>query len=170
MKISIIAAFNQQFVIGLNGKIPWHIPEDLRRFKQLTMGKPIIMGRATWESLGSKPLPGRLNVVVSESLYKSPPSEDVIAHRSLTIALRALKSGTYADEAFIIGGERLYQEAIPLADKMYLTTVKKGSLRWISDADSVAYFPIWVSTPDMWNTTYREDFSEYAFKDLERIK
>lgn len=169
MKISIIAAFNPQFIIGVNGKIPWHIPEDLKRFKRLTMGKPIIMGRKTWESLGSKPLPGRLNVVVSSSIAISSSLSGIMVTDSLATAIDFLRLGGQDDEVFIIGGERLYQEAIPLADSMYLTVVRKD-IPEVSDADEVAYFPIWFSTPSEWNTVAKEALNGYSFQELERIK
>lgn len=169
MKISIIAAFNPQFIIGINGKIPWHIPEDLKRFKQLTMGKPIIMGRKTWESLGSKPLPGRLNVVVSSSIAISSSLSGIMVTDSLAAAIDFLRLGGQDDEVFIIGGERLYAEALPLVDSMYLTVVRKD-IPEVSDADEVAYFPIWVSTPSEWNTVAKEALDGYSFQELERIK
>jgi len=86
---------------------------------------------------------------------------------SLEFALARLKKAKH-DEVFIIGGERLYQEAIPLADKMYLTTVRKD-IPEVSDSDEVAYFPIWVSTPSEWDTVSTEVFDGYSFKELERI-
>jgi dihydrofolate reductase len=143
MKISIIVAHNQQGIIGINGQIPWHIPEDLKRFKQLTMGKPIIMGRKTFESLGSKPLPGRLNVVISpskcrESFYDNELG--VLWADSLSTALRWLQLVGSYEEIFVIGGERLYREAIPLADTLYRTVVKLDAPMSISDSDEVAYF------------------------------
>lgn len=169
MKISIIAAFNPQFIIGINGKIPWHIPEDLKRFKQLTMGKPIIMGRKTWESIGSKPLPGRLNIVVSSSIAISSSLSGIMVTDSLATAIDFLRLGEQDDEVFIIGGERLYAEALPLADSMYLTVVRKD-IPEVSDADEVAYFPIWGSTPSEWNIVAKEALDGYSFQELERIK
>lgn len=170
MKNSIIAAFNPQFIIGINGKIPWHVPEDLKRFKKLTMGKPIIMGRKTWESLGSKPLPGRLNMIVSSSMageHCHAPAGVAIAD-SLSPAIEFFKRGGVDDEVFIIGGERLYAEALPMADRMYLTVVRKV-IPEISDSDNVAYFPIWASTPSEWITATTEVFDWYSFKELERL-
>ena len=128
MKLSIIVASNQQGIIGINGQIPWHIPEDLKRFKQLTMGKPIIMGRKTFESLGSKPLPGRLNVVVSPSKVQKSDYDyelGVLWTDSLRTALRWLELPNDYEEVFVIGGERLYREAIPLADTIYRTRVDR---------------------------------------------
>jgi dihydrofolate reductase len=144
MKISIIVAHSLQGIIGINGKIPWDIPEDLKRFKQLTMGKPIIMGRKTFESFGSKPLPGRLNVVISPSRVENYAYElelGVLWTDSLPTALRWLQLVGRYEEVFVIGGERLYREAIPLADTIYRTVVLQDPPLSISDSDEVAYFP-----------------------------
>jgi dihydrofolate reductase len=162
MKISIIVAHNQQGIIGINGQIPWHIPEDLKRFKQLTMGKPIIMGRKTFESLGSKPLPGRLNVVIS-SAYKEGIYEaelGVLRAESLSTALRWLQLVGSYEEIFIIGGERLYREAIPLADTIYRTVVKLDAPMSISDSDEVAYFPRELLRLDSWELSRVEYLTE----------
>lgn len=169
MKISIIAAFNPQFIIGINGKMPWHIPEDLKRFKRLTMGKPIIMGRKTWESIGSKPLPGRLNVVISRSMppFTGENRHSVVKAESLGSALEWL---SFCDEkeVFIIGGERVYAKAIPWAHRMYLTAVDK-EFPAISDSDEVAYFPIKAADRSEWSRTSREVFDAYTFSTWERI-
>ena len=144
MKISIIVAHNQQGIIGINGQIPWHIPEDLKRFKQLTMGKPLIMGRKTFESLDSKPLPGRLSVVVSPSRVENYAYEaelGVLWVDALSTALRWLQLVGQYEEVFVIGGERLYAEAIPMVDTLYRTVVKLDAPLNISDSDEVAYFP-----------------------------
>lgn len=169
MKISIIAAFNPQFIIGINGKIPWHIPEDLKRFKLLTMGKPIIMGRKTWESIGSKPLPGRLNIVVSSSIAISLSLSGIMVTDSLATAIDFLRLGGQDDEVFIIGGERLYAEALPLADRMYLTAVDQ-EFPAISDSDEVVYFPISSADRRAWKLTSREVFDAYTFSEWERIE
>ncbi len=120
--ISIIAALGKDTrVIGSNGKIPWHIPEDFKRFKALTMGHVIIMGRKTYESIG-KPLPGRINIIISRNPDFKAPTECIIAH-SLTEALEVARK-IEKDEIFIIGGQSVYEEALPLADKLYLTLVE----------------------------------------------
>ena len=105
-------------VIGANGAIPWHLPDELKHFKRLTMGHHIIMGRKTWESIG-RPLPGRTSVVVTRQRdYRAPGT--VVAH-SLDEAIRACGSDS---EIFLIGGAELIQEALPLSDRLYLTTVE----------------------------------------------
>lgn len=152
MKLSIIVAHNVDGIIGINGKLPWHIPEDLKNFKRLTMGKPVIMGRKTWESLGEKPLPGRLNIVVSSSLYNAGAQQvpcDTVIIKSFDAVLHWLKLTNY-EEAFVIGGEELYRAAIPLADTIHRTLVKTPTPAWISDSDDVAYFPLDAVNKNDW--------------------
>ncbi len=117
MIISIIAAMAENRVIGRNGRIPWDIPEDRRRFRELTMGHPVIMGRRTFEAIGH-PLPGRKNIV----LTRQPAfrAEGCLVANSLRSALLACGE---AAEVFICGGGELYREALPLAEKVCLTVV-----------------------------------------------
>jgi dihydrofolate reductase len=120
MKISLIAAVSQNNVIGKDGKIPWFVRGEQKRFKELTMGHPIIMGRKTHESTG-RTLPGRFNVVISSNPdYK--PFEGSVVVTSLQAAL-ALPQVKAADEVFVIGGQQVFDEAMPLADRLYLTKV-----------------------------------------------
>lgn len=115
--LSLIAAVANNGIIGIRNTLPWHLPEDLKHFKALTLGHPILMGRKTWESLG-RPLPGRLNVVITRNTdYK--PEGCVIAH-SLEGA-RALAGDV--ETLFVIGGEELYRQALPVADRVYLTEI-----------------------------------------------
>ncbi len=117
MIVSVIAAVAENGVIGKDGALPWRLPDDLRRFKALTMGKPIIMGRRTWESIG-RPLPGRTSVVLSRHGRIGHPG--VVTHSSLDAALAALAA---AEEVLVIGGAALYAEAMPRADRLYLTEI-----------------------------------------------
>ena len=122
MRVSIIVAVAENGVIGRDGKLPWHLSADLRRFKQLTMGHTLIMGRRTWESI-SRPLRGRRMIVVSRQpgFQVGFPGIEVAA--SVDEALqRAIASGD--DEAFIIGGGALYKDALPRADRLYYTAVQ----------------------------------------------
>ena len=112
MKIIIIAAIADNGVIGNAGQIPWHISDDLKRFKQLTMGHPVIMGRKTFDSIG-KPLPGRRNIILTRQ-----PGSDHFA--SLEAALKSCGDET----VFIIGGAEVYRTALPVADTLLLTHVK----------------------------------------------
>ena len=118
MVVSIIAAVSDNGVIGLGGGLPWHLPADLKRFKSLTSGHHMIMGRRTWESIGRRPLPGRPTIVVSRD--PGFVAEGAQVARSLGQALE-LAGGV--DEVFIAGGEAIYREALPIADRLYLTRV-----------------------------------------------
>lgn len=117
MILSLIVAASDNNVIGKNNKLPWHLPNDLKRFKALTRGHPIIMGRKTFESIG-RVLPDRLNIVVSHTLEVAPVGTQLA--NSLSAALEFAKD---SDEAFIIGGSQLFQMSAPLADRLYLTRV-----------------------------------------------
>ena len=128
--ISVIVAVAQDGVIGGGNTLLWHISEDLRRFKSITMGHPVIMGRRTFESVG-RPLPGRTNVVVSRREDYTP--EGVTVVRSLEEAFALFPQ---EEEIFVTGGGQIYAQAMPLADKLYLTTVEK-------DYDGDTRFPDW---------------------------
>jgi len=118
MIISIIAAMDENRVIGRGNRLPWHLPVDLRRFRMLTLGHPIIMGRKTYESIG-KPLDGRKNIVITRQAgYRA---EGCIVVHDLPAALAACGDVV---EAFVLGGETLFRDVLPLADKVYLTVVR----------------------------------------------
>ncbi|MCE7065586.1 dihydrofolate reductase [Dyadobacter sp. CY326] len=119
MQISIIVAVSKNGVIGKDNQLLWRLPDDLKRFKQLTLGHPMIMGRKTFESIG-KALPGRTSIVITR---KDDFNADgiVVAH-SLLEALRIAEESE-TSEAFVVGGGEIYVEAQPLADKMYITEV-----------------------------------------------
>lgn len=126
MILSLILAVSDNGVIGKDGKIPWFVRGEQKRFKEITMGHPIIMGRKTFETpktLKDRPmlLPGRLNVVITRQSDYSIPEGGVVVH-SLQEALD-LDEVKKADEAFVIGGEEVLKEALPIADRMYLTKV-----------------------------------------------
>jgi dihydrofolate reductase len=119
MNVSIIAAIARGGVIGRGGDLPWHLPADLRRFRKLTTGHHILMGRKTFQSLG-RPLPERANVVISGQADYDPPG--VLVARGLDEALaRARAAGE--TEAFVIGGAEIFRLALPLADRLYLTQI-----------------------------------------------
>jgi dihydrofolate reductase len=126
--VSIIVATDERGAIGRGGGLPWRLPDDLKRFKALTMGKPIVMGRKTWDSIG-KPLPGRHNIVITRQAGFEVPGVTVVA--SLDEALRAAGD---VPEVCIIGGAEIYRLALPRADLMHLTRVHA-----VVDADT--YFP-----------------------------
>lgn len=116
-QIAVIAARDRNGVIGRDNAMPWRLRDDLQLFKQRTLGHPVIMGRKTWESLG-RPLPGRLNVVVSRQEALHAPGALVVD--SLESALQAC---TGAETVFIIGGQQIYAQALPRADLLFLTEV-----------------------------------------------
>jgi dihydrofolate reductase len=118
-KIYLVAAVAANGVIGREGHLPWHLPEDMKFFKQLTLGHPIIMGRRTWESLG-RPLPGRENIVVTRQAGYEAPGAAVAG--SLEAAL-ALCTGEKV--AFVIGGEQLFEESLPIAAGLVLTEIHR---------------------------------------------
>jgi dihydrofolate reductase len=120
MKISLIVAMSRNRVIGSDNRLPWHLSADLRRFKAITMGKPILMGRKTHESIG-RPLPGRKNIVLtSDPNYQAPGC--VVAH-SPEEALRAAEGG---EDLMVIGGSSLYERFLPEADRIYLTLIDEA--------------------------------------------
>lgn len=115
--LALIAAVAANGVIGAGNALPWHLPADLRRFKATTLGHPVIMGRRTYESIG-RALPGRANLVVTRQAGFDAPGCTVVG--SLAAARAAARS---ADEAFVIGGGELYREALPAADRLYVTEI-----------------------------------------------
>ena len=121
--LSLIAALAHNRVIGRDNQLPWHLPADLKHFKAMTLGKPIIMGRKTWDSLG-RPLPGRLNIVVSRQPGLMLEGAEVFATLEAAIA-RADEWACQedADELMLIGGAQLYTQGLALAQRLYLTRV-----------------------------------------------
>lgn len=119
--VFVIAAVSENNVIGQKGRIPWNIKEDLNHFKELTSGNAIVMGRRTFESIG-RPLPDRLNIVVSNTVDEIPGA---VVVRSLDEAVEAAESEGY-DDVFVCGGQRLYEEAVPFCDRLYITRVHEN--------------------------------------------
>ncbi|MFO7276783.1 MAG: dihydrofolate reductase [Pseudomonadota bacterium] len=116
--VSLVVAVSENGVIGRDNALPWHLPADLRRFKALTMGKPMLMGRRTYESIG-RPLPGRTSLVLTrDPAWSAPPG--VIAVRSIEEALERVSG---APELAVIGGEAVFRLTLPLASRIYLTRV-----------------------------------------------
>ncbi|MGD1045280.1 MAG: dihydrofolate reductase [Bacteroidota bacterium] len=155
MKLIIIAAIANNRVIGKNGTVPWHIPEDLARFKQLTTGHTVIMGRKTYDSL-DRPLSNRVNIVITSNVING-----VTSYPSLDFALQALSS---KKEVFVIGGGRLFADALKLADELRLTLVDR-------DVDGDTFFPPYE---DYVQKNFRLVNQEYnigfSFIDYVRIK
>ncbi len=122
-RLALIVAAAENGVIGRNNALPWRLPEDLRYFKRVTMGKPIIMGRKTFESIG-KPLPGRTNIVITRNPAFHAEGVNVVSSLEAALELAqhiALIDG--AQEVVVIGGAEIYQAALPQADRLYLTEV-----------------------------------------------
>ncbi len=159
--IVLVVAAGENGVIGVNGTLPWRLPEDLKRFKALTIGKPNIMGRKTWESLPRKPLPGRTNIVVTrDAAYRADGAK--LAH-SFDGAL-ALARAENPSEIMVIGGEAIFAAALPLATRIELTEVA-------SAPEGDAFMPRFDR--NQWRETQREGPQEnadlrYAFVTLER--
>ena len=129
--ISLIAAIAEERVIGKNGELPWRFPADLRRFRSLTLGKPVIMGRKTYESLPVKPLPGRMNIVLTSDLSYYAPG--CIVRHSLHEVMDT-KEVRDAEEVIVMGGEAVYRLFLPYTKRMYLTRI-------FEKFDGDAYFP-----------------------------
>ena len=138
----LIAAVARNGVIGANGALPWHLPEDLKHFKKLTLGHPVIMGRRTWESMPRKPLPGRENIVMSRTPGYREPGASLAASLPAAIALCAGER-----LAFVIGGTALFAAALPLARGLVLTEIDR-------DYEGDARFPDWNRGD--WRETQRE--------------
>jgi dihydrofolate reductase len=142
MTISIIVAAAENNVIGRDGQLPWHLSSDLKRFKGLTMGHHLVMGRKTFDTL-DRPLPGRTIVVISRSLVQAPSG--VLLARSLAEAIDLAAGDT---EVFIAGGGEIYRLAMPLADRIYLTRIA-------SSPQGDTWFPEIEEPP--WRLVFRED-------------
>ena len=123
IRLAVMVAAAENGVIGKNNALPWHLPEDLRYFKRVTMGKPIIMGRKTFESIG-RPLPGRTNIVITRNTTLQMEGVEVAYSLDEALDLAAsIASHDGAQEAVVIGGAQIYREAIPAADRLYITEV-----------------------------------------------
>ncbi|MCX6301144.1 MAG: dihydrofolate reductase [Bacteroidia bacterium] len=142
--ISIIVAVSEDLGIGKNNDLLWHIPEDLRRFKRLTYGNTVIMGKRTWESLPKRPLQGRKNVVITDIPHES--FENAVTAYSIDDALAKCEK---EEEIFIIGGGSIYRQFMPLADRLYITHVHKKT-----PAD--IYFP--KIDRETWEVIEKEEF------------
>ncbi len=145
MKISLIWAMSDDRVIGTSNRLPWKLPADMRWFRRHTLGKPVVMGRKTFESFGAKPLPDRHNIIVTHD--RDYQAEGAQVASSVDEALAAAES---AEEVMIIGGALLYQQLLPCADRLYMTLVH-GSFA------GDTWFPRF--DPDEWQEKERHDFS-----------
>ncbi len=150
MHIGIYVAIAENGVIGREGGLPWRLSTDLKRFKAGTMGKPIIMGRKTWESFPKRPLPGRLNIVVTRDKAYHAEGGEAVGSLQDAIALARIRARCMAgvDELCVIGGGEIYAQALPLADRLHVTHV-------LARVDGDTVFP--PIDPKIWRLTSAED-------------
>ncbi len=154
MFITLIAALAKNNVIGCDGRLPWHIPADLRHFKQLTLGHIVLMGRKTWESIPEKfrPLPQRTNIVITRQKdYPVPP--DVLVYASIDAALTN-KNQTPTSRLFVIGGADVYAQTIERADRLEITHVER-------EVKGNVFFPL--IDPAVWKENTRDQRDGFAF-------
>ena len=159
LDIALIAAVAGNGVIGRDGEMPWHYPEDLRRFKQVTTGHPVIMGRRTYEAIEVRlggPLPDRTNVVLSRG--DPDVADEVIVVGGVEEAVEVARE-TGAETAFVIGGATVYEAFLPLADRMLLTEID-------ASYEGDTYFPDFDR--EEWEEVEREERAEFAFVTYER--
>ena len=166
IRLSLMVAKASNRVIGRNNKLPWYLPNDLKYFKQVTFGKPVIMGRKTWDSLG-KPLPGRTNIVITRQAGFQAEGAKVVATLDEAVTLAenvAFIEGQ--DEAVVMGGAEIYALALPKTDRLYLTEVH-------AEVDGDTWFPEYDTSE--WKEIGREDFPaegpnpyDYSFVVYER--
>jgi len=123
MKISLIAAMAEDRLIGVNNSLPWKLPADMQWFRKHTLGKPIIMGRKTFESFGGRSLPDRTNIVITRDMDYSVDGDVVIVHSIDEALAAAAKSADHVEEAMIIGGASFYEQMLERADRFYVTQV-----------------------------------------------
>ena len=160
MKVSIIVTIGKNKVIGKDNSLPWKLPADMKHFKELTTGKPVIMGRKTFESIG-KPLPNRTNFIITRNQeYKA---EGCVVVHSIDEALKASEGN---EEVMVIGGAQIYKEFLPRANKMYLTIID-------ADFEGDAFFPEynieeWEETSYEEHERDAENQYDYRFMTLER--
>ncbi|MBA3789217.1 dihydrofolate reductase [Patescibacteria group bacterium] len=163
-RISLIAAIGaKNRVLGKDNQLLWHIPDDLKRFKKLTDGHPVIMGRKTWESLPEKyrPLPGRLNIIITrQEQYEASGAEICSSLQDALAVARAAEGGT---EIFIIGGGEIFRESLPLATRLYLTLIDE-------EKEGNVFFPEYetIFTKKIFVAPHESDGLHYTWIDLER--
>ncbi len=146
--VSIIVAAAENGVIGRDNDMPWRLSTDLKRFKALTLGKPVIMGRRTWESIG-RPLPGRPNIVVTRDKGFQAEGASAVGSLEEAIALgQKLAAEAAVEEVCVIGGGKIYAQALPLADRIHLTRV-------LAEIEGDTHFP--EIDPQLWDAVSQED-------------
>ena len=175
-EISIISAISDNNIIGLNGEIPWNIPEDMRYFKTLTNGNTVIMGRNTYESIG-KPLPNRINIIVSSKMSSNTNTyrNGIICVDNLEKAIKL--ASIFERKIFLIGGYEIYREGLLYADNLYITKVHKV-INYSAKSDKITMFPGF--TDDEWKVKSSKfgddcrsiglDYTFYLYSRKKKIK
>jgi dihydrofolate reductase len=158
-KVILISGLTENHVIGKDNTIPWHIKEDFQLFKEKTQDNVIIMGRNTWESLPKKPLPNRVNIVISKKIKKA--LQDEIILNSIDEAIKYCKRFYDDKDIFLIGGSKIYAEGLDYATHMYLSHIKK---EYAGDT----YFPEFDK--EQWRVTEEKEYDEFVFKVWKKIK
>lgn len=167
VKLSLIVAQGRNRVIGIDGDLPWRLKADLSNFRKTTGKCPILMGRKTWESLPRRPLPGRINVVMTRDwAYKAPGARIYSDLPAAIQATKAMAARDGNDEIFVIGGEAIYELALPFADRLYITEVDAAP-------DGDAFFPIvnaeeWVERASTDFNADEDNQFDFTIRRLER--
>jgi len=159
-EIALIAAVADNRVIGRNGEMPWHIPADLRHFKETTMGHPVIMGRRTYESIAADiggPLPDRTNIVLSRGSPDVP--EEVVVVDAIERAVGAARKVADTETVYVIGGATIYEQFLPQANRLVLTEIHESY-------EGDTRFPAW--NREEWTERRREDHDGFSFVEYER--
>jgi dihydrofolate reductase len=164
--LALIVARTRNGVIGRDNRMPWHLSEDLRYFKRITLGKPVIMGRNTWESLG-KPLPGRDNIVITRNTdYRAEGAHIVNSLNAAITLANALAAEKNLSEIMIIGGAQIYREALPRVQRAYITEID-------ADIEGDAFFPTlegeWIETSRTSHAPCEKNPYPYSFVVLDRL-
>ncbi|MDX1618925.1 MAG: dihydrofolate reductase [Balneolaceae bacterium] len=157
MKLALIVAHDPNLVIGKDGELPWHYPDDLKHFMNATMGKPVLMGRGVFDELDEKPLPGRVNIVLS----RSRTYDHVTTFASIEDALAYLEKEGH-NWVYVIGGGEVYRQLLPQADKLIVTLIHK-------EYEGDTYFPEYRDEiGDSWIETDREEHESFSIIEYER--
>lgn len=162
MELTLIAAVAENGVIGRDGAMPWYFPEDLEQFKQRTLGNPVIVGRVTYESIVDRiggPLPGRTNIVLTRHPERVDTSDPAVRVATTTDEAIQLAREEGSERAFVAGGASLYEQFLPIADRLVLTEIYESF-------EGDTKFPEWER--DNWQETEREPREELAFVTYER--
>ncbi|MDR0487377.1 MAG: dihydrofolate reductase [Treponema sp.] len=152
-EVVIIAAMSENRVIGKNNSMPWSLKEDMAHFRELTKGFPCVMGRKTWDSLPKKPLPGRLNIVISRNLSAYLPNDNAQGIKIFPSLSEAIEHCAGYEKIFIIGGETVYRQALALANRIELTLIHR-------QYEGDAFFP---EIDNSWTKTEARDFDTFSF-------